>query len=74
MSENKVLNRIETDFEVLKNAFGEGYFILMRFKKPVLLGQHQKEELLCLVEERNHFEILCFENAIRSESSGFSVS
>ena len=74
MNEDKVLSIAETDFDILEKYFGVGYFVLFKIKKGVLLLPYQKQELLYLLEERNHFEILCFVNNLRKGNTVFSVS
>ena len=57
----------ETDFEMLRHTFGEEYFVLRRIlKNKAVLTQEQKQELLHLIGERNHFDILSFVNKIRN--------
>ena len=57
----------ETDYEMLQRTFGNEYFILKRIiKSKALLTQEQKQELVHLMGERNHFDILWFVNKIRS--------
>jgi hypothetical protein len=57
-----------TDYEMLREAFGDGYFIFSRIKNKVPLNPLQQEELQNLVEERNHFEILHLVNSLRKTS------
>ena len=57
----------ETDYEILRHTFGEEYFILERIlKSKVILTEQQKKELVALIGERNHFDILWFVNKIRN--------
>ena len=51
--------------ELLEYYMGTDYFILKRTNTKVLLAKHQQEELLSLIEERNHFGILFFVNGLR---------
>ena len=59
---------LETDYEILEQAFGSGYFVLFRMKNKILLSEKQKAILSGMIEERNHFEILFFINALRAKS------
>ena len=56
----------KTDYEMLKSAFSEGYFILRRIKNKILLNTNQKEKLEELIYERDHFDILWFVKGLRN--------
>lgn len=56
---------INTDHDLLKNIFGAQYFVLLRIKDKVTLSLSQKEELIMLIEERNHFAIWAFVRELR---------
>lgn len=65
-----VENQNDTDYYLLEEAFGGGYFILVRIRdKKIVLSKEQKEELLELINERNHFGILWFINKLRGKLS-----
>ena len=62
-----MMQEFQTDYEILQHTFGEEYFILERIlKSKVVLTEKQKQELVALIGERNHFDILWFVNKIRN--------
>ena len=62
-----MLTEFETDYEILRHTFGEEYFVLVRIlKRKKVLTPLQKQELVELIVERNHFDILMFINKIRN--------
>ena len=62
-----MLQEFETDYEILRHTFGEEYFVLERIlKSKVVLTESQRQELVALIGERNHFDILWFVNKIRN--------
>ena len=56
----------ETDHDLLENAFGLGYYVLMRIKTTKMtLEPLQKMELMELIHERDHFAIWRFVKELR---------
>jgi hypothetical protein len=55
----------ETDHELLESFMGPGYFVLQRIHTKIKLQPAQKQELMHLIEDRNHFGIWEFVNRLR---------
>ena len=69
MNEDSLLElTAKTDYEILQNHFGDGYFVLVRLKTKIDLTPPQKQELQDLIDERNHFGILFFVTGLRKVS------
>ena len=54
-----------TDYEMLRKAFGNEYFIFRRIKNKMPLDSGQKQQLNKLIDDRNHFEILHLVKSLR---------
>ncbi len=59
------IENFETDHEMLESFMGPGYFVLQRIKDKVALAPSQKQELMELIEDRNHFGIWAFVSSLR---------
>lgn len=55
----------QTDYEMLREAFGSGYFIFNRIRNKMILDLCQQRKLHELIEDRNHFEILSLVRSLR---------